>query len=271
MGQDKAQDSASDDLPYADLTYSGGKLRLFVESPLHAGARIAPDEGQAHYLLHVMRAREGQRVLLFNGSDGEWQARIAQVSRRSCVLICETQSQAQAAVPDLWFAFAPIKKTPADYVAQKATELGVRVLQPVFTHRTITRRVNLDRLRANAVEAAEQSQRLSVPEIREPVGLDVLLRSWPAERRLLFCDEGGDAAPVAEALQQAAAGNMSWGILIGPEGGFDAQERAAIRNHPFVLAVSLGPRIMRADTAALAALAVWQAIRGDWGQSRPGL
>jgi len=265
VARDKGQDSASDDLAYA-----GGKLRLFVEAGLHPGAGIVPDDGQAHYLLHVMRAREASRVLVFNGMDGEWQARIAQVTRRSCVLVCETQTQAQADVPDLWLAFAPIKKTPADYVAQKATELGVRVLQPVLTHRTIARRVNLERLRANAVEAAEQSGRLTVPEIREPVSLDALLASWPAERRLLFCDEGGDAEPVADGLRKAG-GTGAWGVLTGPEGGFDTEERAAIRKRPFVVPVTLGPRILRADTAALAALAVWQALLGDWRVPGPGL
>ena len=258
MARDKPRDESD-----ADLADEGGKLRLFVEAPLSAGARIPPSERQAHYLLHVMRAREGSRVALFNGADGEWRARIAEVSRRSCVLICEAQSEAQSEVPDLWLAFAPIKKTPADYVTQKATELGVRVLQPVITRRTIARRVNLDRLRANAIEAAEQSGRLSVPELRQPVGLDALLQGWPAERRLMFCDEGGDAAPIAEALAHAPA-NVSWGVLTGPEGGFDPEERAAIRGCPFVLPVTLGPRIMRADTAALAALAVWQALLGDW-------
>jgi 16S rRNA (uracil1498-N3)-methyltransferase len=265
MGRDKGQDSAGDDLAYA-----GGKLRLFVEAPLHAGARVIPHESQAHYLLHVMRARAGNHVLVFNGSDGEWQARIAEVTRRSCVLFCEAQSEVQADVPDLWLAFAPIKKIPADYVAQKATELGARVLQPVITRRTIARRVNLERLRANAIEAAEQSGRLSVPEIREPVSLDALLTSWPGARQLLFCDEGGDAAPVADALQKAG-GSGPWGVLTGPEGGFDSQERAAIRSRSFVLAVTLGPRIMRADTAALAALAVWQAVIGDWRMPGPGL
>ena len=265
MGRDKGQDSPSDDLAYA-----GGKLRLFTEARLGAGYRIAPGDGQAHYLLHVMRAREGARVLLFNGCDGEWQARIAEVTRRSCALVCESQTQTQADVPDLWLAFAPIKRTPADYVAQKATELGVRVLQPVFTRRTIARRVNLERLRANAIEASEQSGRLTVPEAREAVSLEVLLKSWPADRRLLFCDEGGDAAPVADALQNTQAIG-AWGVLTGPEGGFDPEERNSIRSHPLVLAVTLGPRIMRADTAALAALAVWQAILGDWRKSGPAL
>jgi 16S rRNA (uracil1498-N3)-methyltransferase len=166
-------------------------------------------------------------------------------------------------VPDLWLAFAPIKKTPADYLAQKATELGVAVLQPVITNRTVARRVNLERMRANAIEAAEQSGRLSVPEIREPVSLDALLRSWPAGRRLLFCDEGGDAAAIANALDDVGDWTQ-WGVLTGPEGGFDPQERAAIRQCAFVVPVTLGPRIMRADTAALAALSVWQAICGDW-------
>jgi 16S rRNA (uracil1498-N3)-methyltransferase len=206
---------------------------------------------------------------VFNGRDGEWQARIAEVTRRSCALICEARTRAQDDVPDLWLAFAPIKRTPADYVAQKATELGVRVLQPVITRRTIARRVNLERLRANAVEAAEQAGRLSVPESREPVSLEALLNAWPKERQLLFCDEGGDATPIAQALQRADA--AAWGVLTGPEGGFDPEERSLIRNHPFVHAVTLGPRIMRADTAALAALAVWQAILGDWPKAGPGL
>jgi 16S rRNA (uracil1498-N3)-methyltransferase len=157
MKRDKERDSAS-----TDLAYEGGKLRLFVEAPLRAGASIPLDDAQSHYLLHVMRARENDRVLLFNGTDGEWRVRVSAVSRRRCTLTVEAQTETQTDVPDLWFAFAPIKKMPSDYLAQKATELGARVLQPVITHRTIARRVNLERLRANAVEAAEQSGRLSV-------------------------------------------------------------------------------------------------------------
>jgi 16S rRNA (uracil1498-N3)-methyltransferase len=209
-------------------------------------------------------------VLLFNGRDGEWRAHLAEVTRRDCALVCEEQMQAQSEVPDLWLAFAPIKRTPADYVAQKATELGARVLQPVITRRTIARRVNLDRLRANAVEAAEQSGRLSVPEVREPLELEQLLKSWPSERQLLFCDERGEAPAIADALQEGRGG--AWGVLTGPEGGFDPQEHALLRACSFVLPVTLGPRIMRADTAVLAALAVWQSLCGDWRPSaRPGL
>jgi 16S rRNA (uracil1498-N3)-methyltransferase len=266
----------------SDLTTPGGKLRLFVEAPLGAGARVAPDDGQAHYLLHVMRVRAGDRVSLFNGRDGEWLARIAEVSKRSCSLECERPVAAQTEVPDIWLCFAPIKKTPADYVVQKATELGVRVLQPVFTRRTIVSRVNLERMRANAVEAAEQSERLTVAECREPLAFDKLLAAWPKDRRLFFCDEGGDALPLVEALRNPPPLMEEGGetmvsasparevapepaaIFTGPEGGFDPAERDALRALPFVVSVSLGSRILRADTAALAALAVWQSVRGDW-------
>jgi 16S rRNA (uracil1498-N3)-methyltransferase len=165
-------------------------------------------------------------------------------------------------VPDVWLAFAPIKKTPADYVVQKAAELGVRMLQPVLTRRTIARRVNLDRMRANAIEAAEQSGRVSVPEVRDLIEFERLLAGWPASRRILFCDEAGETLPIADALRGAAPG--PWAIFTGPEGGFDPAERDRLRALPFVVPVSLGERILRADTAALAALAVWQALRGDW-------
>ena len=240
------------------------KLRLFTEAALASGAAVALEDAQAHYLLNVMRARGGDQLLLFNGRDGEWQARIAGVAKRKATLICETQRRAQSDVPDIRLAFAPIKKTPADYVAQKATELGVRVLQPVLTERTVARRVNVARLRANAIEAAEQSGRLSVPAIREPIDLSALLAAWPKDRRLIFCDEAGDAEPIAEALVQAKGSAEAWAVLTGPEGGFAPAERNAIRRCPFVLPVTLGPRIMRADTAALAALALWQGIVGDW-------
>ena len=241
-----------------DLTEAGGKTRLYVTGDLGSGARLAPDEGQSHYLLHVLRAKPGDRLRLFNGRDGEWRARIAEVGKRGCVLECEIQAAPQSEVPDIWLAFAPVKKTPADYLAQKATELGARALLPVFTRRTIVTRVNEERLRANAVEAAEQSGRLSVPDIQAPQTLEKLLSGWPRERALIFCDEGGGARPIAQALPNAPCA-----ILTGPEGGFDPGEREMLRAHPFVAPVSLGTRILRADTAALAALAVWQAIKGD--------
>ena len=243
------------------LTEAGGKTRLYVTGDLGAGMAVALDEGPSHYLLHVMRAKAGNRVLLFNGRDGEWLAEIGQVSKRGVTATCLGQKRPQAGAPDIWLAFAPIKKTPADYLVQKATELGVSRLLPVFTRRTIVSRVNLERMAANAAEAAEQSERLTVPEIHEATDLDKLLASWPKERRLYFCDEGGDAKPLAE-----VARNLSdpAAILTGPEGGFDPAERELLRAQSFVVPVTLGPRILRADTAALAALAIWQSTAGDW-------
>jgi len=249
----------------SDLTEPGGKVRLYVEAPLGEGTRVEPSAQQAHYLLHVMRAREGDRVSLFNGRDGEWLARLVEVTKRNCALSCERPTQEQSDAPDFWLCFAPIKKTPADYVVQKATELGVRALQPVITRRTIVARVNLERMRANAIEAAEQSGRLTVPEIREPLPLEKLLAGWPPGRRLLFCDEAGEAPPIAEALTGEGRGAMGpCAVLTGPEGGFDPAERDVIRAWAFVTPVSLGPRILRADTAALAALSIWQSLCGDW-------
>jgi len=245
-----------------ELTEPGGKVRLYIDAPLSDGARVEPSDSQAHYLLHVMRAKSGDLISLFNGRDGEWLARIGEVKKKSCVLECEKQTRTQDRTADIWLCFAPIKKTPADYVVQKATELGVSILQPVFTRRTIVGRVNLDRMAANAIEAAEQSDRLTVPEVREPLSLDKLLEHWPRDRHIFFCDEAGDAMPIAEGL--AKTEHKSWAVLTGPEGGFDPAERALIRGRAYVIPVSLGPRILRADTAALASLSVLQALAGDW-------
>jgi 16S rRNA (uracil1498-N3)-methyltransferase len=245
-----------------DLNYPGGKVRLFVDADLARGTELQLSDSHAHYLLGVMRARIGSRVRLFNGRDGEWVAALREAGRKSAILSCEEQTGPQVDVPDIWLLFAPIKRTPADYVAQKATELGVRVLQPVLTRRTIVNRVNLDRLRANAIEAAEQSGRVNVPDVRLPLQLPALLAEWDSARLLIFCDEGREAKPIARAL--ADRHRVPCAILTGPEGGFDPDERALLRGQPFVLPVALGARILRADTAALAALSVWQALRGDW-------
>jgi 16S rRNA (uracil1498-N3)-methyltransferase len=249
----------------SDLKEAGGLTRLFVTVTLESGASVTLDDGQTHYLLHVLRAKATDRVLLFNGRDGEWQAQIALAGKRGVVLAVHRQTAGQTGVPDLWLAFAPVKKTPSDYLTQKATELGVSKLQPVFTRRTIVTRINDERLLANAVEAAEQSGRLGVPEIGAAVTLEKLLSNWPRERTLFFCDEGGDALPLAEAARKAGDGPAA--ILTGPEGGFDPAERESLRALPFVVPVGLGPRILRADTAALAALAIWQSVKGDWRQS----
>lgn len=246
-----------------ELTEPGGKVRLFVDAALAEGARVEAAEGQAHYLLNVMRAKPADRVSLFNGRDGEWLAHLDRATRRSLSFVCERRTAPQTEVPDLWLLFAPIKKTPADYLVQKATELGARLLQPVFTRRTIVSRVNLERLTANAVEAAEQSGRLSVPECREPAPLEKLIAAWPRDRTLIFCDEAGDAPMLIDALLEMPE-DASYAILIGPEGGFDPAEREIIRALPQAVPVALGPRILRADTAALGALAIWQSVWGDW-------
>ena len=242
-----------------EITEAGGKLRLCVTAELGTGAAVSVSEGQAHYLLHVMRAKPGQFVSLFNGRDGEWLAEIESAAKRGVTLRCRKQTAPQAGVPDLWLVFAPVKKTPSDYLTQKATELGVSCLLPVMTRRTIVSRINRERMAANAIEAAEQCERLSVPDVREGVSLEKLLASWPQERRLYFCDEGGDAKPLAQVAQGGPAA-----ILTGPEGGFDPAERELLRSKAFVTPVTLGPRILRADTAALAALTIWQSVSGDW-------
>jgi 16S rRNA (uracil1498-N3)-methyltransferase len=242
-----------------DLTEAGGRIRLHVNADLGAGAGVMLSDGQAHYLLHVMRARIGDRLRLFNGRDGEWVAEVAATAKRGVTVTALACTVPQSQVPDLWLCFAPVKKTPADYLAQKATELGVAKLQPVFTRRTIVTRVNEERLAANAIEAAEQSDRLSVPQIAAPATLEKLLAGWPEDRVLYFCDEGGDARPLGAVARTAPAA-----ILTGPEGGFDPAEREMIRTQKFVVPVTLGPRILRADTAALAALSVWQSVAGDW-------
>jgi 16S rRNA (uracil1498-N3)-methyltransferase len=243
-----------------------GKIRLYVDAPLNAGAVLTLDRDQSHYLATVMRQREGDALRLFNGRDGEWTAAITASGRRAVTLTAGVQTREQDSVPDLWLLFAPVKRARLDFLAQKATELGVAVLRPVFTRRTVVSRVNVERLAANVREAAEQCGRLTVPAVQEAQSLDAVLADWPAERRLVFCDEAGAGEPAIPPLREALEGRARapWAILVGPEGGFDAAERDRLRALPQALRVSLGPRIMRADTAALAALAVWQAVLGDW-------
>jgi 16S rRNA (uracil1498-N3)-methyltransferase len=247
--------------------------RLFVEADLSAGTEAALDEAQAHYLRHVMRRDEGAPLLLFNGRDGEWKARLSLRGKKGAIATVAERTREQAPEPDVWLCFAPVKRARIDYIAEKATELGVAVLQPIITQHTAVERVNVERLRANAVEAAEQTERLSVPEVRAPIDLTRLLATWPAGRRLLICDETGGGPPIAEALSDldAAARGAPWAIAIGPEGGFAQPELAALRRIKDVRAVGLGPRILRADTAALAALACWQALVGDWQKPTPRL
>jgi 16S rRNA (uracil1498-N3)-methyltransferase len=240
----------------------GIKIRLYVADALAAGVRVALDEAKSHYLATVMRKVAGERVALFNGRHGEWAAVIVEARRGRVDLALEEQLRPQAPEPDLWLCFAPIKRARIDFVGEKATELGVSALQPIFTRRTAVERVNLERLAANAVEAAESCHRLTVPETRAPIALDRLLADWPKDRRLVFCDETGRGAPLTQAL--AGRGDAPAALLIGPEGGFAPEEQAMIRSVDQAIAVDLGPRLMRADTAALAALAAFQAVAGDW-------
>lgn len=232
--------------------------RLFVDQPLAAGMSIELDGAPANYLAAVMRVGPGDPVRLFDDRTGEWLALVREAGRRRVLLAIERQLGARETVPDLWLLFAPIKKGRIDWLVEKATELGVSRLQPVITARTIVDRPNLDRLRAHMIEAAEQCDRTALPELAEPVTLTRLLGGWEAGRTLLFADEGG-GAPLANVVAPGPAA-----ILTGPEGGFTADERDAIRAVPGALAVTLGPRILRADTAALAAVASWMALAGDW-------
>ncbi len=230
--------------------------RLFVAGSLSQGAAITLDQPQSHYLSNVMRRQPGDLVRLFNGHDGEWAARVTSVAKKAVTLAAEWQSGGQEAVPDLWLCAAPLKKGRIDWLVEKACELGVARLQLVTTSRTVVDKPNLERLGAHLVEAAEQSGRTAVPELPEPITLDRLLRDWPAGRALIFADEqGGEAMAATLARHPAPAA-----ILIGPEGGFTDQERGLIRAHPAAVPITLGPRILRADTAAIAAVAVWQAL-----------
>ena len=246
--------------------------RLYLEAALAPGVRVDLDPGQTHHLRDVLRLKPGAALAAFNGRDGEWLARIESLGRGRGNLAVESLRRAALPEPDIWLVFAPIKRAPIDFLVQKATELGCAELQPVITRHTAVARVNRARLAANAREAAEQCGRLSLPVVREPRELGPLLADWPAERRLLLCAEAGPARPIGEALAAIAADpaarDAPWAAMTGPEGGFAESELDALRKLPFVTPVGLGPRLLRADTAALAALACWQAVLGD-GRDRP--
>jgi len=240
--------------------------RLFVETGLAAGAAVALSPGQAHQLRAVLRLGPGDAVALFNARDGEWVARIETMARGACTVVPEQQTHAQEDESDLWLVFAPIKRARLDFMVEKATELGVSAFCPVITAHTNVERLNPDRLAAIAREAAEQSERLTLPEIRAVAPLSRLVADWPAERRLILCDESGTAPPAAAALAELPPGPRA--VLVGPEGGFAESELDALRKLPFVCPVGLGPRVLRSDTAAIAGLAVVQSLGGDWDAVR---
>ncbi|TNE57965.1 MAG: 16S rRNA (uracil(1498)-N(3))-methyltransferase [Alphaproteobacteria bacterium] len=245
-----------------DATFDFAKIRLFVGADMSEGALIQFDKGQVHYLVHVMRQKAGDTVLVFNGRDGEWLAALETVGKREVTARLVRPMRAQAEVPDVMLVFAVLKKTPMDFLVQKAVELGAAILQPVVTEYTNQGRVNEERMRAQAIEAAEQSGRLSLPDIRPLARLADLLDQWPGERSLLFCDEAGGVPALREVLEEGQ-GSAPAALLIGPEGGFSEGERARLRGFDGAVAVGLGPRIMRAETAAMAALTIWQSVNGD--------
>jgi 16S rRNA (uracil1498-N3)-methyltransferase len=251
--------------------------RLYVPQQLATGTEVTLPDDARHFLAHVLRAGVGDGVALFNAADGEFAGEITALDKKRLQIHLKTQTRIPAPEPDLWLCFAPVKKAPVDYLAQKAAELGVSCLIPTLTSRTIASRVNTGRLRANAIAGAEQTGRLSVPDVREPVRLMELLRQWPVGRRLLLADESHASPPLLNALQaiagQAAANSggvepAAWAVLIGPEGGFTPEELRLIKSLPQTVSISLGPRLLRADTAALAALTGWQMVLGDWNSRK---
>lgn len=235
--------------------------RLYVQASLSQGDHIELPKHQAHYLGNVLRKGEGDALRLFNSDDGEWRAEITAISKRTATLIVYEQLREPQACPDVTLCFAPVRKHRTAFIIEKATELGVRTLQPVITARTQFPKVNLDKMRAQVIEAAEQTERLDIPMNVAPQKLNDMIAGWDQNRTLIFADEAGDSKPAAHALK-AIDGPAA--ILIGPEGGFTPEEREVIRAQSFAVPVSLGPRILRADTAALSLLTLWQAVQGDW-------
>jgi len=247
----------------------GTRQRLFVRTSLSAGATVDLDPAQTNYLVNVLRMAPGESIAVFNGRDGEWKATLVERRRRSFALTAERQDRTQTDRPDLYYLFAPLKQGRLDYMIQKAVEMGAGMMTPVLTQHTQVSRLNTERMEANAIEAAEQCGLLSIPQIDDAIPLGQLLDAWPQvepERRIIYCDE---AAPMADPV--AALGNITErkvAVLIGPEGGFSADERTRLRALPFVTPIRIGPRILRADTAAVAALALVQATLGDWRATR---
>ena len=239
---------------------ANAKIRLYVDHPLREGQTLPLNQNQAHYLFGVMRLGVGAEIFVFNGREGEFLASVAEAGKRRGVLVCVKQTKPLQMPPDLWLFFAPIRKERTNFIVEKATELGAARILPVQTQYTNNERIRQDRLQAHAIEATEQCGGTYVPKVCELQKLDSVLADWPTDRQLMFCDESLVGA--RETLGDAKSG--LWAILIGPVGGFSAEEREKIRNMPTTTTVSLGPRILRADTAAVAALTLWQSTLGDW-------
>jgi 16S rRNA (uracil1498-N3)-methyltransferase len=242
--------------------YDFNAQRLYVEADLADGAAVACTPAQANYLRNVLRLEAGDAILVFNGRDGEWRAELAESGRRAVTLKLRSQVRRQEGGPDIDYLFAPLKRARLDYTVEKATEMGAARLRPVLTRRTVADRVNLERMRAHAIEAAEQCGILRLPAVCAPEPLERVVRGWDAARPLVLCDEDVAEACPFTALARIPPGPVA--VLVGPEGGFDPAERELLSNQPFVTRISLGPRILRADTAAVAALALVNAVLGDW-------
>jgi len=253
-----AEDNSKRETQMADQP----SIRLYVDEPLQAGTTLQLAKGQSHYVVNVMRLNTGAPVLLFNGTDGEWWAEITAADKKACVLSLLEQTRPQCDEPDVWLLFAPLKKDRTDFLVEKATELGASRLLPVITRHTQTTRLNTERLYATATEAAEQSRRLSVPDVDAPLPLGDILRTWPAGRHLIYLDETGRGQPLAQVLADEPG---ALAFLIGPEGGFTADELDALGKLTFSVAADLGPRILRAETACVAAMAIRQSV----ADSRP--
>ena len=241
---------------YSDMN----KIRLFVDHTLGEAQSVPLNKDQAHYIFSVMRKSIGETILIFDGNNGEWEASIEEISKKSGVLLCIKQTKPQIMPPDLWLFFSPLKKVRTDFIVEKATELGVAKIIPVQTEHTNADRVNLSRLSAHAIEAAEQCGGTYIPKIEELQKINEVLENFPLDRRLLFCDEKLQASEVN--LENLKKGK--WAILVGPEGGFSEIERNYLKGLKFTLSISLGPRILRADTAAVTAISLWQNYLGDW-------
>jgi 16S rRNA (uracil1498-N3)-methyltransferase len=238
--------------------------RLYLDAPLATGREVILDRAQANHLLNVLRLKQGDELLLFNGRDGEWQARLTGSGRRALTATIGERKRPPPQPPDLHFLFAPLKHARLDYLVQKAVEMGVSRLQPVLTRHTQVARVNLERMRANTIEAAQQCGILALPEVAAPLTFEAAVAAVGADRLLVFCDEDAEVKDPVAALAAAAHASVPLAVLIGPEGGFAEEERAALLKRPNVARIALGPRILRADTAAVAALALVQAVLGDW-------
>jgi 16S rRNA (uracil1498-N3)-methyltransferase len=237
--------------------------RLHVEAALTVAAEIVLPREQGHYLTNVLRMNSGDALRIFNNESGEWLAYVTEAGKKHVTIRCEKNVSAVSLPPDIDYLFAPLKHQRLDYLVQKATELGARRLRPIITARTIAERVNIDRMKANVIEAAEQCNLVFVPEVLAPTKFDSTLREWDGKRALIFCDE---TAIISDPLQALSEIKTPAAVIVGPEGGFTDDERKHLKSLPFVTGISLGPRIMRADTAAVAVLALVQAAIGDWSK-----